>query len=118
LELSILLFYILDLSLLPVGALIPDGHPSLLHSKWLIFSVNIRMQHTDNEHFQCDVMFVGVPQEWIFMTHLREGRGRRELQTLVRDSVLCVEENNKGTSKVGTAGMESMKRNMSGLKKY
>lgn len=36
---------------------------------------------------------------------------------LVRDTVMSVEESNKGTSKTGTAGMKSMKRNMAGEKK-
>lgn len=36
---------------------------------------------------------------------------------LVRDTVMCVEENNKGSSKAGTTGMKSMKRNTAGEKK-
>lgn len=40
-----------------------------------------RTQHKDSEHFWCDIMYVGVWQESIFRTHLREERGRRALQT-------------------------------------
>lgn len=77
-----------------------------------------RTQPKDSEHFQCDIMFVGVSYEWIFITHLKRGRGRRALQHyLVIDTAMCLEENNKGTSKAGTAGMKSMERNVSRLKK-